>query len=238
MSKSYVFEDVSGSAASSPAGADASSLLQLGQAVPDFTAQSTAGQISLSDYLGRWVVLFGYPADFDPVCTTEAIGFAESQKRFASMNTKLLGLSVDGIYSHIAWMRNIEEKFAIKIDFPIIADTQMQVSKLFGMLGTGDFAARSVRATFVIDSEQILRAMVFYPPSIGRSVAEIVRLILALQLEREKGYVTPEGWRPGDKVILPAPDTQRDAEERMLNHPGNVDWYFTLQNFGKKKADQ
>lgn len=236
MSEINIFEDVSSLRPSNLVEPDCTGSLRLEHDVPSFTAQSTNGRVSLSDYVGSWLVFFSYEADFDPVCTTEVIGFAESQKRFASMNTKILGLSVDGLGSHIAWLRNIEQHFAIRIDYPIIADTDLRVSKLFGMLGSGDTAERNLRASYVLDPDQVLRAMSFYPSSTGRSVAELVRLVLALQLEAEKGVVTPEGWRPGDKVILPAPQTQREAEERMSKKSSSVDWYFTIQDLATKKV--
>ena len=196
---------------------------------PNFTAHSTQGEISLNDFEGRWLIFFSHPADFTPVCTTEVIAFAEHQHRFREMGVEILGLSKDSIYSHIAWLRSIEDKFAIKIGFPILSDPDQSIARMFGMLDeAGD--GNILRTVFVLDPELKIRAHLVYPASTGRSVEEIRRLVTALQFAETKDRVTPEGWKPGDKSILAAPETWSDAEERILKNPGNVDWYFTLKD--------
>ena len=196
---------------------------------PDFTAHSTLGEISLNDFEGRWLIFFSHPADFTPVCTTEVIAFAENQQRFREMGVEILGVSKDSIYSHIAWLRSIEDKFAIKIGFPILSDPDQAIARLFGMLDeAGDGGI--LRTVYVLDPELKIRAHLVYPASTGRSVEEIRRLVMALQFAEAKDRVTPEGWKPGDKSILAAPETWSDAEERILKNPGNVDWYFTLKD--------
>ncbi len=204
------------------------SLPRLNEPAPDFTAPTTHGEKSLSDYRGKWLVLFSHPADFTPVCTTEFMAFARRADDFGALNAELLGLSIDSNFSHIAWVRNIKEKFGVDIPFPIIADLKMEVARAYGMIHPGAADTSAVRATFVIDPNGILRAMVYYPLTNGRSIDEILRLLKALQTTDEKGVATPEGWQPGDPVIVPPPATVQEAEER-LNMTGAevVDWYFT-----------
>jgi len=199
---------------------------QLNQAAPAFDAPTTHGQKKLEDYRGKWLVLFSHPADFTPVCTTEFIAFAKRHKEFQAMNTELLGLSIDSHYSHIAWVRNIQEKFAIEVNFPIIADLSMDVARAYGMIHPGAADTSAVRATFIIDPEGILRAMVYYPMTNGRSIDEFLRLVAALQTSDEHGVATPEAWQPGDKVIVPPPPTTMAAEERVNAGCECTDWYF------------
>lgn len=196
---------------------------------PDFTARSTLGEVSLNDFEGRWVVFFSHPADFTPVCTTEVIAFAEHQHRFREMGVEILGLSKDSIFSHIAWLRSIEDKFAIKIGFPILSDPDLSIARMYGMIDeAGDGGI--LRTVFILDPKLEIRAHLVYPASTGRSVDELQRLLMALQFAEAKDRVTPEGWTPGDKSILAAPETWSDAEDRLLKNPGNVDWYFTLKD--------
>jgi len=202
------------------------SLPQLNKAAPDFTAVTTDGVKSLSDYKGKWLVLFSHPADFTPVCTTEFMAFAKRADAFKALDTELLGLSIDSHYAHLAWMRNIKEKFDIEIPFPIIADLDMKVATSYGMVHPGASDTSAVRATFIIDPEGVLRAMVYYPMSNGRSIDEFLRLIAALQTSDKNGVATPEAWQPGDKVIVPAPATAEAAEARMAEGFECVDWYF------------
>lgn len=201
-------------------------LLQLNETAPDFTAVTTHGKLSLSDFEGKWVILFSHPADFTPVCTTEFMAFAKMNDDFEKLNVQLMGLSIDSIHSHIAWARNIEEKFGIKIPFPIIADLDMKVAHLYGMLHPGASNTATVRCVFVIDPKRILRAMIYYPLSNGRNMKEILRLIQALQATDKHGIATPANWHPGDDVIVPPPPTQQKAEERMNEGYECVDWYF------------
>ena len=203
---------------------------RLNEPAPDFTAPTTHGEKSLSDYRGKWLVLFSHPADFTPVCTTEFMAFARRADEFAAINTELLGLSIDSTYSHIAWVRNIREKFGVDIPFPIIADLKMEVAKKYGMIHPGAADTSAVRATFIIDPEGILRAMVYYPMTNGRSIDEILRLVKALQTTDKYKVATPEGWQPGDPVIVPPPATVEEAEKRFQMKDAEVkDWYFVTR---------
>ena len=199
---------------------------RLNEPAPAFDAPTTHGRKTLEDYRGKWLVLFSHPADFTPVCTTEFIAFAKRHADFQALNCELLGLSIDSHYSHIAWERNIKEKFGVDIGFPIIADLSMSVAKAYGMIQPGASDTSAVRATFVIDPEGVLRAMVYYPMTNGRSIDEFVRLVKALQTSDANGVATPEGWQPGDKVIVPPPATAEQAEARMDEGYECSDWYF------------
>ena len=199
---------------------------QLNRPAPNFDANTTAGRRTLGDYAGRWLVLFSHPADFTPVCTTEFMAFAKAHDTFQALNCDLLGLSIDSNFAHVAWVRNIEEKFGVKIPFPIIEDLSMKVASAYGMIQPGASDTSAVRATFVIDPEGKLRAMVYYPMSNGRSVDEFLRLLEALQTSDEHGVATPENWRRGEKVIVPPPATAEAAEKRLTEGYDCVDWYF------------
>jgi peroxiredoxin (alkyl hydroperoxide reductase subunit C) len=202
-------------------------LPRLNEAAPAFDAPTTHGNKKLEDYNGKWLVLFSHPADFTPVCTTEFMAFAKRHEEFQAINTELLGLSIDSHYSHVAWVRNIKEKFGVDIPFPIIADLSMDVAKSYGMIHPGAADTSAVRATFIIDPEGILRAMVYYPMSNGRSIDEFVRLVKAMQTSDANGIATPENWQPGDKVIIPPPATTEEAAERAANSDYEcTDWYF------------
>lgn len=199
---------------------------RLNEPAPDFEAKTTHGVKKLSDYKGKWLVLFSHPADFTPVCTTEFLAFARAWPQFQQVNTELLGLSIDSLFSHVAWVRNMAEKFDVAIPFPIIEDLSMRVAQSYGMIHPGANNTSAVRATFIIDDKGILRAMVYYPMSNGRSIPEFLRLVKALQTSDANGVATPEGWQPGDKVILPPPATVAAAEARMKEGHECVDWYF------------
>ncbi len=199
---------------------------RLNEAAPDFAAETTHGIKKLSDYKGQWLILFSHPADFTPVCTTEFIAFAQLQDEFARRNCQLLGLSIDSTFSHIAWVRNIKEKFGVDIGFPIIADLSMAVARAYGMVQPGVSSTSAVRATFLIDPDGVLRAMMYYPMTTGRQVAEFLRVLDAVQTTDKHGTPTPENWRPGDKVIVPPPKTPMGAEERRDEGYEYVDWYF------------
>ncbi len=199
---------------------------QLNKPAPAFNAPTTHGNKTLEDYKGRWLVLFSHPADFTPVCTTEFMAFAKKHDAFQALNCDLLGLSIDSHYSHIAWVRNIKEKFGVDIPFPIIADLSMEVARSYGMIQPGASDTSAVRATFIIDDKGILRAMVYYPMTNGRSVDEFVRLVTALQASDANGIATPENWAPGDKVIVPPPATAADADKRVQEGYECTDWYF------------
>jgi peroxiredoxin (alkyl hydroperoxide reductase subunit C) len=201
-------------------------LPQINAAAPDFDAKTTHGVKKLADYKGRWLVLFSHPADFTPVCTTEFIAFAKAYPEFQKLNCDLLGLSIDSYYSHVAWVRNIKEKFGVDIPFPIIEDLSMKVANAYGMIHPGAADTSAVRATFIIDPNGILRAMVYYPMTNGRSIPEFLRLVTALQTSDANKIATPEGWQPGDKVIVPTPQDVEAAEKRMNEGYECTDWYF------------
>jgi peroxiredoxin (alkyl hydroperoxide reductase subunit C) len=201
-------------------------LPRLNEAAPAFEAVTTHGVVRLSDYEGSWLILFSHPADFTPVCTTEFIGFAEIYPDLQQRNVELLGLSVDSVYSHIAWVRNIEEKMGIKIPFPVIADLNKDVATLYGMVMPGESSTETSRCVFVIDPKGVVRAMIYYPLTTGRNMQEILRLVDALQTSDEHKIATPANWRPGDKVIVPPPKTTEMADERVRNGYECIDWYL------------
>jgi peroxiredoxin (alkyl hydroperoxide reductase subunit C) len=202
---------------------------RMNEAAPAFDAPTTDGRKTLDDYRGKWLILFSHPADFTPVCTTEFIAFAKKHDEFTAMNTELLGLSIDSTHSHIAWMLNIKEKFGVEIRFPIIADLNMAVAQAYGMIQPGASDTAAVRATFLIDPEGVLRAMVYYPMNAGRSVDEIHRLLVALQTSDENQCSMPENWKPGDEVIVSTPTTPQAALARAGEGYNTVDWYFSTR---------
>jgi len=203
---------------------------RLNEAAPAFKANTTHGVKSLEDYRGKWLILFSHPADFTPVCTTEFIAFAKAAPQFAEMNCDLLGLSIDSLFSHLAWTLNIKEKFGVEIPFPIIDDIKMDVARAYGMVHPGAADTQAVRATFIIDPEGVLRAMVYYPMSNGRSIDEFVRLLTALQTSDKHGVATPEAWVPGQDVIVPPPKTSSDADARAAQGYKTVDWYYSTKS--------
>ena len=199
---------------------------QLNKPAPNFEAKTTHGIKKLADYKGKWLILFSHPADFTPVCTTEFIAFAKRHEQFKALNTELLGLSIDSLFSHVAWVRNIKEKFGVEVKFPIIEDLSMSVAKSYGMIHPGAADTSAVRATFIIDPNGILRAMVYYQMTNGRSIDEFLRLVKALQTSDEHGVATPEAWKEGEKVIVPPPQDNKTAEERISEGYECTDWYF------------
>jgi len=203
---------------------------RINEPAPNFEAKSTHGIIHLHDYTakGKWVMLFSHPADFTPVCTTEFIEFARRQADFDKHNVQLIGNSIDSVYSHIAWVRNIEEKNNLKVSFPVIADLDQKVAKSYGMVHEAVSDTATVRAVFAIDPKGVIRAILYYPMSLGRNVDELIRIFEALQTADANACATPANWKPGDKVIVPAPPTQADAEARMKT-PGLeiTDWYLS-----------
>ena len=203
---------------------------RLNEAAPTFKANTTHGVKTLEDYRGKWLILFSHPADFTPVCTTEFIAFAKAAPTFNELNCELLGLSIDSLFSHLAWKRNIQEKFGVEIPFPIIDDIKMDVAKAYGMVHPGAADTQAVRATFIIDPEGVLRAMVYYPMSNGRSIDEFVRLLKALQTSDANQVATPEGWQPGGDVIVPPPKTSADADKRASEGYNTVDWYYSTKS--------
>ncbi len=198
----------------------------IGDPAPEFEAETTFGKKRLSDYRGKWLILFSHPADFTPVCTTEFIAFAKIYEELKKRNTELMGLSVDSTSSHIAWVRNIEEKVGVTIPFPIIADLSKDVAMKYGMLHPQQSTTATVRCVFFIDPDGILRAMLYYPLSNGRNMDEIVRMIDAFQTSDKYKVATPANWRPGEEVVVPPPKTQQDAEKRVTEGYTCVDWYL------------
>ena len=201
-------------------------LPRLNQPAPAFDAVTTHGALKLADFEGSWLILFSHPADFTPVCTTEFIAFAEIYPELQKRGCELIGLSIDSLYAHIAWVRNIEEKTGVKIPFPVIADLDRKVATAFGMVMPGESKTEASRCVFVIDPKGILRAMIYYPLSTGRNMDEILRLIDALQTADANKVATPANWRPGDKVVVPAPSTTDLADERVGEGLECVDWYL------------
>jgi len=201
-------------------------LPRLGSPAPAFEAETTHGTLKLEDYKGSWLILFSHPADFTPVCTTEFMGFAEIYPQLKEMNTELLGLSIDSVYSHIAWVRNIKEKMGVEIPFPVIADLNKEVATKYGMVMPGESSTETSRCVFIIDDKQVVRAMIYYPLTTGRNMDEILRTIEALQTSDKHGVATPANWRKGDKVIVPPPRTDEMAEKRVGEGYECTDWYF------------
>lgn len=204
----------------------------IGESAPEFKAQSTTWEINFpEDYKGKWVVLFSHPADFTPVCTTEFIGFQEKLEDFTKRNTSLIGYSVDGIQSHIAWVNNIKEKFGVSIVFPIIAD--MSIAMKYGMLQPTASTTHTVRAVFIINSEGKIASLMYYPLSNGRNIDEILRLIDSLQMTASHGRATPANWPNntifGDRVIVP-PAANLSQMEKNLSEFECKDWYICTQN--------
>jgi peroxiredoxin (alkyl hydroperoxide reductase subunit C) len=198
----------------------------LGQKAPEFEAVTTQGMLRLSDYKGTWLILFSHPADFTPVCTTEFIAFSKIYDELKKRNVELLGLSVDSVSSHIAWINNVQEKMGVKIPFPIIADLNKEVATKFGMMHPEQSKTETVRCVFIMDPESKIRAMLYYPLSTGRNMSEILRLVDALQATDKYKIATPANWKPGDPVVVPPPVTIEQAEERVKEGYDCKDWYL------------
>ncbi|RRA48505.1 peroxiredoxin [Acidipila sp. EB88] len=199
---------------------------------PDFEAKSTHGVIKLSDYTsqGKYVMLFSHPSDFTPVCTTEFIAFAERQADWDRLNVQPIGISIDSVFSHIAWVRDMEQMGGAKIKFPLVADLDFKVSMAYGLVHEAVSDTAAVRAVFAIDPKGKIRAIIYYPPQLGRSVDELVRVFEAIQTADKNGVSTGADWQPGDQVIVPSPGTVADAEKRV-NSTGDglqvQSWYLT-----------
>jgi peroxiredoxin (alkyl hydroperoxide reductase subunit C) len=202
------------------------SLPRIGETAPLFKAVTTMGEIRLEDFRGSWVVLFSHPGDFSPVCTTEFIALANAQSEFKKRGVELLGLSIDSLNSHIAWVRNIEERTGVKITFPIIADSDLFISTLYGMINPAISNNETSRCVFILDPKQVIRALIYYPANIGRNTDELLRLIDALQAADQYNISTPANWKPGDMVIVPPPNTQSGAESRLSEKFECIDWYL------------
>ena len=206
-------------------------MLRIGDIAPDFEAVTTKGKIKFSDFApGKWTVLFSHPADFTPVCTTEMTGFALNKDTFDALNTELLGLSIDSIHSHLAWVNNVREKTSVYFDFPIIADIDMKVSKLYGMLQPNESETAAVRAVFFIYPSKKVRLIMYYPFNVGRNMDEIIRVLEALQVSDEYKVAMPLNWRKGDKVIVPPPKTLDEMNERMADQTiDRIDFYLATK---------
>lgn len=210
----------------------------IGDYAPSFKAVTTQGEINFpSDYKGKWVILFSHPADFTPVCTTEFMTFGAMMKEFEAINTQLVGLSVDSLYSHIAWLRKIQElewkdKKHIEVKFPLIEDIKMEIANKYGMIQPGQSTTQAVRAVFVIDPEGKIRTILYYPLSTGRNFDEIKRIVLALQKADKDNVATPADWRPGDDVIIPTAGSCGTAKERVESKDPNMyclDWFLCFK---------
>jgi len=220
---------------------------RIGDNAPSFNAVTTQGPINFpEDYKGSWVILFSHPADFTPVCTSEFMTFASMEDKFANANCKLVGLSVDGLYSHIAWLRTIKEKIEYKgmkdveVKFPLIEDITMEVAKKYGMIQPGESNTKAVRAVFFIDPKGMIRAIIYYPLSLGRNFDELYRALVAMQTADNFQIATPADWRPGDDVIVPPAGSCGVAKERMENKD-NIkcyDWFFCTKPISKEDVEK
>jgi len=208
------------------------SLPKIGDPAPEFTAQTTQGEVTLSAWQeGKWVILFSHPADFTPVCSTELTEFGRRYKEFEQRGVKLIGISVDSIHSHLAWHQNLSKILGVTLPFPIIADSTRAVSELYGMIHPGASATVTVRALFVIDPKRVVRALIYYPLNIGRNVDEVIRVVDALQTADKNGVACPVNWKPGDKVIVPPPKTEKEVADRLaLQNVERLDFYLTKKS--------
>ena len=217
---------------------------RIGDNAPVFKAVTTQGEIEFPvQFIGSWVILLSHPADFTPVCTSEFMTFASMESKFAEANCKLVGLSVDGLYSHIAWLRTIKEKIEYKgmkdveVKFPLIEDITMQVARKYGMIQPGESSTKAVRAVFFIDPKGIIRAIIYYPLSLGRNFDELYRALIAMQTADAFSVATPADWRPGDEVIVPTAGSCGVAKERMESKDVNTkcyDWFFCTRKLDKE----
>ncbi len=221
---------------------------RIGDKAPEFRAVTTQGEINFPiDYNGKWVILFSHPADFTPVCTSEFMTFAKMEPEFNALNCQLVGLSVDGLYSHIAWLRTIKEKIEykgmknIEVNFPLIEDITMNISRKYGMIQPGESSTKAVRAVFFIDPKGMIRALIYYPLSLGRNFDEIKRVLIALQTADNFGIATPADWRPGDDVIVPTAGSCGQAKDRLEIPEEGVtcyDWFFCTKKLEKEKIEK
>jgi peroxiredoxin (alkyl hydroperoxide reductase subunit C) len=219
---------------------------RIGDTAPAFHAVSTQGELNFpSDFKGKWIILFSHPADFTPVCTSEFMTFAKMENEFRKLNTQLVGLSVDGLYSHIAWLRTIKEKIEfrgwknVEVKFPLIEDITMEVAKKYGMIQPGESHTKAVRAVFFIDPSSKIRAIIYYPLSLGRNFEEIKRVLIGLQTADKFGVATPADWKPGEDVIVPPAGSCGVAENRMQGKENGglycKDWFFCMKPLPKER---
>jgi len=219
------------------------SMPRIGDKAPAFKAVTTQGEINFPEqFAGSWVILFSHPADFTPVCTSEFMTFASMEEQFEKANCKLVGLSVDGLYSHIAWLRTIKEKIEyrgmknVEVRFPLIEDITMEVAKKYGMIQPGESSTKAVRAVFIIDPKGVIRAIIYYPLSLGRNFDELYRALIALQTADAFSVATPADWRPGDDVIVPTAGSCGVAKERMEKQEEMTchDWFFCTKKLDRQ----
>ena len=208
------------------------SMPRIGDIAPDFKAVTTKGNIQLSDFAkDKWIVMFSHPADFTPVCTTELSGFATRKSEFDALNTELLGLSIDSIHAHLGWVQNVRENTGVYFDFPIIADIDMKVAKLYGMLQPNESETAAVRAVFFIDPNKKIRLIMYYPLNVGRNMNEILRVLEAMQISDEHKVAMPLDWKKGDKVIVGSPKTLDELNERLADDSlEKMDWYLAKKS--------
>jgi peroxiredoxin (alkyl hydroperoxide reductase subunit C) len=212
--------------------------VHIGMTAPDFSANTTFGNIKLSDFKGKWVVLFSHPGDFTPVCTTEFIAFAEANPEFEKRNVQLMGLSIDSNPSHLAWVNSIFNNTGVKIPFPVIADRTGDIAKMYGMIAPDVSTQETVRNVYIIDPNQVIRAILIYPLTNGRNIYEVLRLVDALQTTDKDKVVTPANWLPGEPALVPAAKTYDELKQRQ-NNPQSMglnckDWYYCYKNSGQQ----
>jgi peroxiredoxin 2/4 len=222
-------------------------LPRIGDIAPSFDAITTQGKIKFpQDYKGKWIILFSHPADFTPVCTSEFMTFARREEEFKKLNTQLVGLSVDGLHSHIAWLRTIKEKIEfrgwknVEVKFPLIEDITMKVARMYGMIQPNESVTTAVRAVFFIDPNAKIRAMIYYPLSLGRNFDELLRVIVALQTADKFAVAMPADWKPGEDVIVPPANSCGVAEERMAGKEEGLyckDWFFCMKPLAKEALE-
>lgn len=220
---------------------------RIGDKAPSFEAVTTQGNINFpEDYKGKWIILFSHPADFTPVCTSEFMTFGSMAQEFEDLNTQLVGLSIDGLYSHIAWLRTIKEKIEykgmkdIEIKFPLIEDITMNVASAYGMVQPGESKTQAVRAVFIIDPKGIIRTIIYYPLALGRNFQEIKRALIALQTADNFSVALPADWQPGDDVIVPTAGSCGVAKDRMEDKSGEIkcyDWFFCTKKLSKEEVE-
>jgi peroxiredoxin (alkyl hydroperoxide reductase subunit C) len=221
---------------------------RIGDKAPAFKAVTTQGNINFpADFEGKWTILFSHPADFTPVCTSEFMTFATMQKEFDDLNCQLIGLSIDGLYSHIAWLRTIKEKIEYKgmknveVTFPLIEDITMEIAQKYGMVQPGESTTKAVRAVFFIDPKGIIRTIIYYPLSLGRNFRELKRVLIGLQTADKFGVALPADWHPGDDVIVPTAGSCGVAKERMEGKEGEMtcyDWFFCTKKLPKEEIEK
>ncbi|MEG1909520.1 MAG: peroxiredoxin [Bacteroidales bacterium] len=221
---------------------------RIGDKAPSFKAVTTQGDINFPEqYEGKWKILFSHPADFTPVCTSEFMTFASMAPEFEALNCQLVGLSVDGLYSHIAWLRTIKDKIEYKgmknveVKFPLIEDITMEVAKMYGMLQPGESTTKAVRAVFFIDPQNIIRTIIYYPLALGRNFDELKRVLVGLQTADAFSVALPADWRPGDEVIMPTAGSCGVAKTRMEGSEEGVtchDWFFCTKKLLKTEIEK